>query len=1339
MNRIYRTVWNRTLGVTQVVSEQARGVSKAGSRQAMIGVGLGAVLVSSLAQALPENGSADTLAGTTAIAIEAGQDWSLSGGWAGNVARSVDVGSDGVLNLGGVVSGSGALSKTGGGMLVLSGANTYSGATTVTGGTLVAASNTALGASAGTVTVNGAQSRLEVRQGVALSNQTLDLKNGATLVNHGSISNTLTSANSYGVGGTSAQGKVENHGQIRGTRAGVALSGNSSVKEIAVSNSGETATITGLTTTGGGSAGNGITLSGGSAGLQITGQVTNSGGAKIIGNTSGYGVQATDYVSTRIVNSAGASISGGTAAVSLGGRNSSLSNSSAGKVTSTGSYAVELKNGGTVENDGAGSDIVAQTSGGGGTAVSIAGYAGDVVNRNGGLIKGGTVSGTGVSLLSGGVSNLSGSTIESGGTAVRINNTTTTATVLNEQSRIASSTAAAVSINGAGQVENLGGVIQGWTRGIVLGAGGSVINSGSDSAISALRNDRLEPPAAAFGDTIRVTGISILGGSGAVENRDGASVYGYTRGIWLEVGGSVLNAGPGSRIEGERNFGVVISGGKAQLENRDGALITGGVAGSSSNGTSAVVAFGAGGDLLNQGEGSSIAGGADFGVLIQCSSGCNSSNLYNLDGAQISGGRYGVFLSTDVPQYALSNGRLSTLNPAGANYALQLVNSGAGSLISSGYGVYTSSSLATVYNLDGARIEGALQGVNLAGGGVLINDRSSSIFGGSEGAVASSGAAISLHNEGLISGNVDLSGSFGNTVHLYEGSMLLGDLSIGSHAASQLILSGEGRQLYSDAVSGVTSFNGSLIKQGGGFWNLDSSIAHHGATLIEEGALAVNGSIANSAVTVRSGARLGGGGAVGATHVEDGATLAPGNSIGTLTVNGDLVLDPGATFNVEVDADGSADQVVVTGGTAYLNGSTLQLVLLSPNANYRAGVQNTILSADAIDGTFGSVLGNPFTFLDFSLNYSDNSVVQAISRNSVQFADLAQTRNQKSTAAALDSLGNSDLYNRISVLTGDQAPAIFDSLSGELHASTSTALLEESHVARDASLQRLAGGRVPQQRFDNGLALWAHASGEQAHVDGSSNVASLARDLNSLVVGVDGQSGGWTVGALVGHGDGSLDVGRRDSSAQTNGYYLGGYAGSRVGDLSLRLGASYAWYDVDSKRDAWSGDDSQRLKASYDARVAQAFAEAGYGIRRGNTRLEPFVGLAQVQVKADGFTERGGDARLQGERSSRDVTLFSAGVRAQQGWELAGLPVELSTRLAWQRAVGQADGTSTVAFEGSDAFKIAGVDVPRDVLQASLQGAVELSPGLQVALGYNGQLGDDGKSNAVQASLNFSF
>lgn len=1334
MNRIYRVVWNRTLGISQVVSEQARRAGKAAGRQALIGLGLSAALAVPLAQAAPENGSAESLTGTTALSISPAEDWSLSGVWNSSAARSVDVGAEASLALSGVISGSGALNKAGTGTLVLSGANSFSGATTVSAGRLVAASNTALGSSSGVVTINGGQSQLEVRQGVTLSNQTLDLKNGATLINYGSIGNTATTTNSYGVGSSSAQGNVENHGQIQGSRVGVGLTGNSSFKELSVSNTGALASISGKATSG--STGNGITLTGGSAGLQISGQVNNSEGAKIIGNSSGYGIQATDYVSTAVANSGGASISGGTAAVSLGGRNSSVSNASAATLNSTGSYAIELKAGGTVENDGAGSEIIAQSAAGGGTAVSISGYAGDVINQNGARIKGGSVSGSGVSLLSGGVRNLAGSTIESGGTAVRIANTTSSATVVNEQSRISSASAAAVSIAAAGNVENLDGVIEGWTRGVTFGAGGSLLNSGN-STISAARNDRLEPPNAAFGDQIQVIGVSVKGGAGQVQNLDGASIYGYTRGLWLEAGGSVVNAGAGSRIEGERNFGVVISGGKALLENRDGALITGGVASSPSNGSSAVVAFGAGGDLLNQG--STIAGGADFGVLIQCSSGCNSSNLYNLDGGLISGGRYGVFLTTDVPQYTLANGRTSTLNPNGALYELQLVNSGAGSLISSDYGVYTSSSLASVYNLDGARIEGRLQGVNLAGGGALFNDRSSSIVGGSEGAVLSSGAAVSLENEGYIAGKVDLSGSYANTVHLHEGSRLLGDLNIGNHLDSRLILSGEGDQRYSDAVDGSTTFDGALVKQGAGRWDLDRSITHHGATLVENGTLAVNGSIANSSVTVRSGATLSGNGSVGATQVESGAVLAPGNSIGTLTVNGDLVLAPGATFNVEVDANGNADQVIVSGGTAYLNGSTLQLALLSPTANYRAGVQNTILSADTVDGTFAAIQGNPFAFLDFTLDYTGSSVLQAITRNSLQFADLGQTRNQRATAAALDGLSNGDLYNRVSTLLAEQAPGAFDSLSGELHASLGTALLEDSHLLRDASLQRLAGAHAAQQRFDNGLQLWAQASNEHARTEGSSNAANLTREQSSLLLGVDAQAGEWTLGALLGSADGKIDVGRRDSSADLTSYHLGSYASRSFGALNLRLGAGYSWHEIDSRRNAWASDTTQRLKGSYDAQVLQAFGELGYVIAQGDTRWEPFAGIAQVRLDTDGFQEKGGDARLQAKAADRDLTLFSAGVRARHGWQLAGFPVELSTRLAWQHAAGQVDSRSSLSFDGSDAFRVAGVEVPRDVLQASLQGAVTLAPGLQATLGYSGQLADGGQSNAIQAGLDLRF
>ena len=81
---------------------------------------------------------------------------------------------------------------------------------------------------------------------------------------------------------------------------------------------------------------------------------------------------------------------------------------------------------------------------------------------------------------------------------------------------------------------------------------------------------------------------------------------------------------------------------------------------------------------------------------------------------------------------------------------------------------------------------------------------------------------------------------------------------------------------------------GSLVKAGTGTLILSGDNTYTGATILDGGLLSVDGSIANSAVTVDDGATLGGAGRVGGTTVNDGGTLAPGSSVGTLSVAGDL-------------------------------------------------------------------------------------------------------------------------------------------------------------------------------------------------------------------------------------------------------------------------------------------------------------------------------------------------------------------------------------------------------------------------------------------------------------------
>ncbi|RYD19861.1 MAG: PEP-CTERM sorting domain-containing protein [Verrucomicrobiaceae bacterium] len=151
-------------------------------------------------------------------------------------------------------------------------------------------------------------------------------------------------------------------------------------------------------------------------------------------------------------------------------------------------------------------------------------------------------------------------------------------------------------------------------------------------------------------------------------------------------------------------------------------------------------------------------------------------------------------------------------------------------------------------------------------------------------------------------------------------------------------------------VGGDNATDGGLTKSGNGILTLTAASTYTGATVVSAGTLLVNGSLGNTAVTVQSGATLGGtGGTIGtgsaSVTVNAGGTLAAGSSIGALAVNGSVTV--GGTYAFEYDGGTINGDVLDVNGTLTLNSATLSLADLGGNS-YNLGDKFTLAAYNTL-------------------------------------------------------------------------------------------------------------------------------------------------------------------------------------------------------------------------------------------------------------------------------------------------------------------------------------------------------------------------------------------------------
>ncbi len=551
--------------------------------------------------------------------------------------------------------------------------------------------------------------------------------------------------------------------------------------------------------------------------------------------------------------------------------------------------------------------------------------------------------------------------------------------------------------------------------------------------------------------------------------------------------------------------------------------------------------------------------------------------------------------------------------------------------------------------------------------------------------------------------------------------------------------------------------------------------------------------------------RLGGSGTVGDTFIDKNAIISPGNnSTGTLTIMGRLDMAGGSIYEADIAGDGRSDRIVVksigtnenTGIAKIGSGTNVQVTALDANTSYKTGQTYTILTADrAIEGKFADAISKS-AFLEVSLDQKEKQVDLKIKvKNGGTkpgeepkpgepggepkpgepepgvFEGEASTGNQRRTALALNTLGQSGpslaLYNALILQDGDAARRAFDLLSGEVHASAQTALINDSSLLRNAANNRIrdAFGDVgaasvpvlaygPEDKITTGAVAavnavpaappamvgWGQVFGSWTNTDGNGNAGGLDQSTGGFITGFDAAvSDNALVGIMAGYSRTNFDVDNRASSGDSDNYHLGVYSGGRWGDVALRSGLAYTWHSINTSRSVAFPGFSDQLKADYDAGTFQAFGEVGYRIDLPSVALEPFANLAYVSLHTDGFTERGAAAALSSKSNTTDTTFTTLGLRASSPLALGATDAKVRGMLGWQHAFGDTTPFSTMAFGTGSAFSVAGTPIAEDaaIIEAGIDFA--LTGNASLGITYTGQFGSGTTQNAVDAKLDVRF
>lgn len=567
--------------------------------------------------------------------------------------------------------------------------------------------------------------------------------------------------------------------------------------------------------------------------------------------------------------------------------------------------------------------------------------------------------------------------------------------------------------------------------------------------------------------------------------------------------------------------------------------------------------------------------------------------------------------------------------------------------------------------------------------------------------------------------------------------------------------------------NGPTTIGGTVLGNGSNYVFSQSAPTTIGGSVVLNVGSTLKGGTIGTPITIEGDAAVGTGSTLGGNLNVKGAlsgsggTLSPGNSVGTQTYGSSAEF--AGAYKAEVNAAGKSDLIVISTGNFDLSPIALTVAQENGNGGYVLNHDYTIIQTPGgqVENTFKSTaLDNSFAGTLVKLDpvkygAKDVKVSLSVDNSAAQAKRAGLSGNQNATLDGVLSVAGKNTAADAALQSTDTAGAM-NQLSGEVHASTSSALLAAGGLVQRTVAQRMRGnlgvgmtagaptaqaggapvaGSMPQSAA---LPLWAQVVGNWNTLSDDGNAAKVKSNMGGVFIGGDTAVGsGWRVGGALGFTDGQIDVDDRSSRTKARSYTASLYGGNSwatgKGSVNFLAGAAYTRHNLDSRRSITLAG-GQKLTADYHANSAQLFTELGYALPVGaNSVVEPYAGLAWLSQRMQGFSESGGSAALRSDSQTDTVTTFTLGLRGKTTMELsAGKRVTLFAGLGWRHASGDVTSTRNLAFiQGNGAsFQVSGAPIAKNA--ALVDAGVEASIGRNAALGlsYNGQYGS-GNTNHV--------